>query len=372
MTPPMDRQIVFLDDDHVVKLARLILSELGGPEDDWLKAFFAPERVEPRELHALGIGLRRSDGFEVVLHDPDEPQCLKNAAAIVFRRGRVDRAAIESAPSLRLIQRLGAGSEGIDLHAAHDRAVEVSCLPRRTLALAAEHALMLMLALAKRLLLADAMVRNGHYDPTVLAPVNKVAYNWPGIDSIDGLHGKTLGIVGLGEVGRLVSERARSFGMNIVYTNRSRLSPEIEERSGATYLPLPELLREAQFVSLHVPNTPDNHRLIDRDALANMRSDAFLINTSRGALVDEDALYEALSAGWIAGAGLDVHAVEPRVPEDRLCSLQNVVLTPHVGGGSRRGVLAEVSALYDNIRAALAGQAPPHARIHATSPRDPA
>jgi phosphoglycerate dehydrogenase-like enzyme len=350
--------IVFLDDDHVVKVARTLMQDPSASQEDHLRAFFAPEVVDVEASRALARGLLPRDGVRSGLA---ADVGLETASAIVFRRGRIDDKLLGASPSLRLVQRLGAGSDGIDLAAAARRGIQVSCLPRPTLMLAAEHTMALMLALAKRVVFADSAIRSDS-SSTVAGNSGDIAYNWLGLDGIRSLYGLTLGIVGMGEIGRLVSERARGFGMRVVYTDRQRLDPALEEQLCVAWRDMPQLLQDSDVVSVHVPNTADNRRLIDRDAIGRMRKDAFLLNTSRGALVDEDALYDALIEGRLAGAGLDVHEREPRAP-DRFCKLGNVVLTPHIAGGSRLAVLREIGAIFDNVRAALAGEPVPHARI---------
>lgn len=350
--------IVFLDDDHVVKVARTLMQAPSAAQESHLRGFFAPEPLDVDAARALAAGLRPGDGVRSGLASEIG---LEGASAIVFRRGRIDDGVLAGAPSLRLVQRLGAGSDGIDLDAAARRGVQVSCLPRPTLVLAAEHTFALMLALAKRLVVADASVREGA-PPGQAGRPGDIAYNWTGLTGLGGLHGRTLGIVGMGEIGRLVAERALAFGMRVIYNDRHPLPDALEVQLHAGWRALPQLLEESDVVSVHVPNTPDNKLLIDRAAIARMRPGAFLVNTSRGALVDEDALYEALSEGRLGGAGLDVHGSEPR-PADRFRDLANVVLTPHIAGGSRLAVLREIGAMFDNIRAALAGQPAPHARL---------
>jgi phosphoglycerate dehydrogenase-like enzyme len=230
----------------------------------------------------------------------------------------------------------------------------VSCLPRRTLQYTAEHTILLMLALSKRLLEADAATRKAQWDRDRVHSEQGVAYNWPALDRLGGLFGTTIGIIGLGEVGSLVAEMARGFGARVVYANRKRLPVELEKSLGVTCLPLAQLLAVSDFVSMHANNVPENKGLIDASIFAAMKPTAFFINTSRGRMVDEDALYAALTNGTIAGAGLDVHLEEPR-PADRYAALRNVIMTPHLAGGSRRGVIEEVTAVLDNCRAVLSG-----------------
>ena len=355
--PRLRSLVAVLDQDHVMDLARAIVDE----NDELVRSFFAPEAVDLHGVRALAHGLRTCDGVDVRLARELKPAEIARASVIVFRRGEVGAGRIAACPRLRLVQRLGAGTDTIDLEAARARNVAVSCLPRRSLALAAEHALMLMLALSKRLLAADLAVR---YDRRCLAgSVGDVAYNWPGLTGIDGLQGRTLGIVGMGEVGRLVAQRAAAFGMRIVYADRAPLPDALARGLSARQASLGALLQASDIVSLHVPNTPDNRCLVGRAELGLMHAGAFLVNTSRGGIVDEDALYEALAAQRIAGAALDVHAAEPRGADDRFCGLPNVVMTPHVAGGSRLGVLPEIAAIFDNLRAALQGLPPPHAVV---------
>jgi phosphoglycerate dehydrogenase-like enzyme len=279
-----------------------------------------------------------------------------DAAILIFRRGTIDAALMDANPKLGLIQRIGARSDVIDLKAAAERGILVSCVPRATLQLTAEHAILLMLALGKRLIEADAAVRADRWDRARVVPDHGVAYNWARIENIGGLFGKTLGIVGMGEVGSLAAGMARAFGMRVLYCNRNRLPEAQEGKLGAEYAAMERLLAESDFVSLHATNIPANKGLIDGKTFAAMKPGAFFINTARGPIVDEDALYEALTNGTIAGAGLDVHAVEPRPTPDRLATLPNVILTPHIAGGSRKGVFAEIGAVLDNCRAVLAGK----------------
>jgi phosphoglycerate dehydrogenase-like enzyme len=263
---------------------------------------------------------------------------------------------MDANPKLKLIQRIGARADAIDLEAAAERGILVSCVPRATLQLTAEHAILMMLALSKRLLEADDAVRKDRWDRDRVHPDHGVAYNWAGIGDIGGLFGKTLGIIGLGEVGSIAAGMARGFAMRVLYCNRNRLPEAQEARLGVEYSALDRLLAESDFVSLHATNLPANRGLIDGRTFAGMKRSAFFVNTARGPIVDEAALYDALTTGMIAGAGLDVHVVEPRPMPDRLAALPNVILTPHIAGGSRKGVLVEIEAILDNCRAVLAGR----------------
>jgi phosphoglycerate dehydrogenase-like enzyme len=351
---PSRIRIVFLDDDPVIRIARYALTD--RLKDAWIGAFFAPERVDVSALARAAEGLRPADGQEIVLAT-ESAHPVEGANVIIFRRGSVNTALLDANPALRLVQRLGERPDGIDLAATGARGIPVSCVPRRTLHYTAEHAILLMLALVKRLLPADRAVREGRYDAVLIHPIDNVAYNWVGMSDIGGLYGKTLGIVGLGEVGTLVARLARSFGMRVLYYKRHR-APAAEESSlGVDYAEMSRLLSEADFVSLHAGSTSENERLADAGFFRRMRPGAFFVNTTRGRLVDEDALFDALTQGGIAGAGLDVHRIEPRASGDRFASLTNVVLTSHFAGGARSGVLAELETILRNCHAALRSEA---------------
>src|SRR5882762_6193013 len=228
----MAPRILFLDDDPVIRVLRMVLSD--AEHDPWIRDYFAPEKVDVSRLARAAKGLRRSDGAVIGLASDGK---FEDAAAILFRRGAVNRELLARHPNLKLIQRLGERSQDIDLEAAAERGIRVSCLPRRTLHYTAEHGILLMLALAKRLIASDRAVREGAVAAAGLGDLGGVVYNWAGMDA-SGLYGKTLGIVGMGEVGLLTARLARAFGMTILYTKRSRATPEQEAATGARFVEL--------------------------------------------------------------------------------------------------------------------------------------
>ncbi len=349
----MTARILFLDDDPVVRVLREILCDATNP---WIADYFAPEPVDLARVVAAAQGLCRSDGAIIAIASDED---CEDATALIFRRGEVTRELLAQHPRLKLIQRLGERTEDIDLAAAAERGIRVSCLPRRTLIYTAEHGILLMLALAKRLIASDRAVRGG-IGPTLRpGDVGSIVYNWTAMP-VTGLHGKTLGIVGMGQVGYLLAKLAHAFGMSIVYTKRTRAAPEQEAAVGARFTELGELLAGSDFVSLMLPNTPEHAMFAGHSFFARMKPSACFINMSRGALVDEDALYGALLTGGIAGAALDVHAVEPRPARDRFAALDNVVLTPHLAGGAKSGLLDEYEIILRNCHAVFRGDAPQH------------
>lgn len=358
MTNEPPRGIVFFDNDHVIRLGRSLLAWQADQDRQYAKEFFQPEVVAYEELASVGANLRSAHSLDV--RPLGESAAMTDSCAIIFRRGRFDASLLKSAPQLKLLQRIGESPHMIDLDAARSRGIHVSCLPRRTLAHVAEHVLLLMLALSRNLLAADHAVRNSADAP---GKAGSVAYNWAAVAEISPLAGRTLGIIGLGEIGQLLARRARALDMRVVFTDRKAISEDRLPRSDIQQLELQDLLLVSDFVSIHVPPLPGGTPLIGASQLRLMRPTAYLINAARGALLDEDALYDALVAGRLAGAGLDVHAREPRGLGDRFAELPNVVLTPHLAGGSRKGVLEEIAAVFDNIQDVLAGLPPRHARV---------
>jgi glyoxylate reductase len=255
----------------------------------------------------------------------------------------VDEALLELLPDLRLVANYGVGYDGIDIDACVRRGIAVTNTPEALGVATADLTLALILAVRRRVLEGDRFVREGRWGT-----------EWVSGALMSGdVTGATLGIVGLGRIGRAVAHRAQSFEMRVLYTRRSDVTePGLERRE------LDDLLRESDIVTLHVPLTPETHRLLDERRLGLLRDGATLVNTSRGAIVDEDALVRELVSGRIR-AGLDVFVDEPHVPE-QLLALPNVVLLPHVGSATQATREAATGELVANIRAALEGRPLPN------------
>jgi lactate dehydrogenase-like 2-hydroxyacid dehydrogenase len=260
----------------------------------------------------------------------------------------VDEALLIQAPKLRVVSNMAVGVDNIDLEACSRRGVPVGHTPGVLTEGTADLAMALLLAVARKLPEASRDAREGKW--TTWLPDG-----WLGAD----LYGATLGIVGMGKIGQAVAKRANGFGTELVYTDPSP-RPEVDEVLGAKRLPLGELLRRSDFVSLHVPLMEETRGLIDRARLRQMKSTAVLINTARGPVVDPDALYQALSEGWIAAAGLDVTDPEPLPAGHRLYRLDNCLILPHIGSATMntRRRMAELAAA--NLLAGLDGRRLPH------------
>lgn len=255
----------------------------------------------------------------------------------------IPAALLETAPRLRVVANIAVGYDNIDVPAATRLGILVTNTPGVLTESTADFTFALLLATARRVVEADAFVRAQRWE------------RWE-VDLLCGVdvHGKTLGIVGMGRIGQAVARRAQGFGMRVLYASR-RAVPACPD---AEHVALADLLARADFVTVHVPLTATTHHLIDAAALARMRPGALLVNTARGPIIDEQALVEALQSRRLAGAGLDVFEREPRLVAG-LCELPNVVLAPHLGSATveTRTLMCTMAA--DNALAALRGERPP-------------
>jgi glyoxylate reductase len=308
-----------------------------------------PRIVVTRGLPEPAIRALRDSGADVWVSPHDRALSAGELRAAVAGAGavvamlhdRIDDELLDAAgEQLRVVANVAVGYDNVDVDAARRHGVTITNTPGVLTDATADLTIALLLAVTRRLGEGERRIRSGE------------PWAW----SIDfmlgrGLRGKTLGIVGYGEIGQATAERARTFGLEVIYTRRSPDPASVE---------LPELLARSHFVSLHCPLTPETRHLIDSDALARMRDDAYLVNTARGPVVDEAALATALRDGEIAGAALDVFEREPEVHPD-LVGLENVVLIPHLGSATveTRTAMAELAAA--NAVAVLAGEAAPTA-----------
>ena len=253
----------------------------------------------------------------------------------------VTREMIMSAPNLKLVTNFGVGFNNIDLEACRERGIRVTNTPQPVIEPTAELAFALMHDVARRTAEFDRKLREGTAEP--FGVMNNLSHS---------LYGKTLGIIGMGRIGQALARRAVASGMQIVYHNRRPLGDEAIRRLGyeAKYVSMQELLETADFVSLNLPYTPEVKHIINGKALRMMKPTAYLINTARGAHVDEEALVKALREGEIAGAAMDVYEHEPEITP-ALLELDNVVLSPHTGTGTWEGRIAMCENVCDNILA---------------------
>jgi glyoxylate reductase len=312
----------------------------------------APVVFVTRPLPEPGVAPLAAAGFDVRTNREDRPLSrtelldgARDADAIVTTLSdRIDADLLDAAPRLKVVANYAVGFDNVDVAEARRRGVEVTTTPDVLSAATADLAWALLLAAARRLGEGERLVRAGEWK----GPAPTQLLGQP-------VGGRTLGIVGMGAIGRAVARRARGFSMPVVYFNRNRVPVEVEQELGARFVALDELLSTADYVSLHAPLNDQSRHLIDAAALARMKPTAVLVNTARGALVDEVELVRALRERTIAAAGLDVYEREPLLA-DGLAELDNVVLSPHVGSATTDTRGAMVRLCIDNVVAVLTGR----------------
>jgi glyoxylate reductase len=293
---------------------------------------------------------------DVRLEPPEQrltPAALRQAVAgvegmICLVTDQIDAQVLAAGTALKVVANVAVGYDNIDVRAATQRGIVVTNTPGAVTEATADLTWGLLLSIARRIAEGDRFIRAGKW------------HEWQfmfllGCDVYD----RTLGVIGMGRIGQAVARRAQGFGMRVLYHNRQRLAAGVEKALGATWVELPTLLQQADFVSVHVPLTAETVRLIGAAELRLMQPTAYLINTARGAVIDEAGLVRALTEGWIAGAALDVFEREPEVPQ-ALLALENVVLVPHIGSASvaTRTRMAVMAA--ENLLALLRGDRPPN------------
>lgn len=287
--------------------------------------------------------------FELIMvagGSADYRAALADAEYLVgYVDGSVNDSLFQAGPQLRLVQLLSAGYDRADIEAARRAGVPVANNGGANSTAVAEHAILLMLAVSRRLIRQHANVAAGR---------------WRGNDvpRVHELHGRTLGIIGLGTIGKKTARLALAFGMRVHYYDVARLTEDQEDALGVRFRLLRELLRTSDIVSLHVPLNASTHHMIGAAELALMRPEAVLVNTSRGPVVDEAALHEALASGRLAGAGLDVFAQEPPPADHALFALDNVVLTAHLAGPTWESNRARLRNAFDNVQRVARGERP--------------
>ncbi len=308
-----------------------------------------------RKIPQPGIDILEQAGFEVEVNPEDrilmgdelEARCRGKDGLLCLLNDTIDRDFLERTPGLKGIATMAVGYDNIDIAAAAEKGIPVSNTPDVLTDATADLAWALLLATVRRLPEATRFLRAGEF--TGWGPMLFL-----GAD----LQGKTLGIVGAGRIGTAVARRGCGFGLSIIYTDPER-NKAFEKETGARQVDFETLLKEADFITLHVPLSEATRKLIGRRELARMKKTAYLINTSRGPLVDEEALVEALQEGMIAGAGLDVYEKEPHL-HPSLLSLQSVVLLPHIGSATveTRTRMAIMAA--ENLVAMMRGETAPN------------
>ncbi|MEB3798705.1 MAG: NAD(P)-binding domain-containing protein [Desulfurococcales archaeon] len=287
--------------------------------------------------------------YEVILEKAKQVDAL-----VTLLTDKIDCNLIKTGASnrLRIISQYAVGFDNIDIECATKNGVYVTNTPGVLTDATADLTWALILATARRIVEADRFVRTGEWYRTGTGwhPMMMLGLE---------IHGATIGIIGMGRIGRAVAKRARGFDMRVLYYDKYRLPVEVERSLCATYVDLDTLLKESDVVSIHTPLTKETYHLIGEEELKKMKPTAILVNTSRGKVIDTLALAKALKEKWIAGAGLDVHEEEPLPPDHPLTKLDNVVLAPHIGSATHKTRTKMATLVAENLIAFLKGEIPP-------------
>lgn len=283
---------------------------------------------------------------------------LANADGVICESFTIGEAELAAAPNLKVIQKFGTDMRNIDLEACARHGVAVYALRRRVNIAVAEHAFAMMLSMAKKLCLINHRIDEASLHEIGFAARmhdtrHAAAANWGRVDGLGTLFGSTVGCLGLGEIGREVASRATAFGANVLYHQRNKLPDDINGPLGAIYCGFEELLERSDYVSIHLPNNDTTRGMIDASAFARMKDGAFLINISRAAIIDRDALMDVLKSDRLGGVALDVHYEEPAAPDEPLKNYPKALLTPHSAVASRLNAAADMEDLIRNLTAEI-------------------
>jgi glyoxylate reductase len=355
---------IVIEEDHFLKIVPVVLDPaIPEAHRRAVADFFAHD--EPDFLGWCGRLQQRLPGLypaqvTFAADEADLAAQIADADGIVVESFRIDDEVLSGAPRLAIVHKFGTITANIDLAACAKRGVAVATLRRMVNVAVAEQACALMLALAKRIgefsgVVEEAALR----DAGLRVRPRQSRYigysNFAGITGLKTVLGATLGIVGFGEVGREVARRARAFEMEVVYFQRTPLAATVEQELGARYLPLNDLMAQADYILVQLPSNDSTRGLIGRDALRRIKPGAVLIDVARPELIDHDALVEALEADRLGGLGLDVLYSEPADPSEPLLRYRdrNVILMPHTAIGSRANALHDVETLCVNLWRAI-------------------
>jgi len=358
--------VIFAEEDTLFRLMEIGLRRTSTPEGEKaLRYYFGEEFSAPlRALTTMADRLELPREIETTICQNEEmlDRALPSADFVVLESSKLDKKRLEACGAkTRLVQQFGRSCGNIDLATARKLGVPVANLARLTSQSGADHITALILTLARNLLHAHRSIvdrRDSTKPPTFAKGPPQNKFNWAGIRNFKILSRSTIGFIGLGETSGFVARRMRDIGMRVLYFKRNRFSPEEESKyGGVSYAPLDDLLAQSDFVSLHLPYGKDTEKFAGRDFFSKMKRGAYLINTARGGILDETALYENLKNGHLGGAALDVYRFEPVPSDTPLLELENVLWTPHISGGEPEYMIEETEAVLTNIANVFHGKA---------------
>jgi len=349
---------IVVQDDKILRFLQVILDPTVS--DERVEAFRDYIAYDIPDPDGWFDEMRRRAGAihpSSVVMVPDEDAmraALPGADALVTESLTVGADDLARGKRLKFVQKFGVDARNVDAGACAKAGIEFRTVRRRVNGTVAEHAILLMMAVGRKLCETDgaldfASLEALGYKPRMWQTDHIAGANWARIPGLKALQGATLGSLGLGEVGREVATRAKAMGMDILYYQRNRLPEEIERESGARYVSFEEMLERSDFISIHLPLTDSTRSMVDAAAFARMKPGAILVNISRAHIVDRDAMIAALDSGRLGGAGFDVHYEEPGAPDEPLKTYRNVVLSPHIAVAARPHNLADTAEVVANL-----------------------
>ncbi|MBT5496454.1 MAG: hypothetical protein HOK54_11975 [Alphaproteobacteria bacterium] len=353
---------IVAEDDVIIRASQVILDPETDPER--YAAIADYYHVDVPDFDGWVNQIRSSSPnlypatFEMVKDQNAFREAIRDADGVICESFAVGDEELSAAPKLKVVQKFGTDTRNIDLEACARRGVAVHTLRRRVNIAVAEHAFAMMIAMAKKLCLLNHRIdeeslREAGFEPRMHDRRHAAAANWGRIDGLGTLFGSTVGCLGLGEIGREVASRANAFGADVLYYQRNRLPEDIENPLGARYCGFEELIERSDYISIHLPLNDGTSGMIDAGAFARMKDGAFLINISRAAIIDRDALVDVLESERLGGIALDVHYEEPSAADDPLKNYPKALLTPHSAVASRLNATADMEDLIGNLAAEI-------------------
>ncbi len=351
-----------VQNDHIIRALQVILDpDCPRERVDAFADYYSVDMPEfPQWCEEIRGRYPSVAPARVILVDDQQAflDALPGADAVVVEELEVRAAHLETAPNLRIVQNFRTDMRNIDVEACERRGIPVLPFQRNVNIAVGEHAFALMMALAKRLaetnkLLTVEVLREKGFPSRVFDRRHTANSNWARISGIKNMRGATLGIVGLGSVGREVARWAAAFGMNILYHQRNQLSAGLEAEFKARFVALNELFAQSDFISLHVPLGPTSRGMIGAEQFGHIKPGAILVDIARADLIDQDALVAAIEAGRLGGLGMDVHYREPGDPHPVLRDFERAILSPHTAIGSRVNGAEDMERLVANLAGAL-------------------
>lgn len=349
---------IVAEDDVIIRTSQVILDPETDPER--YAAFADYYHVDMPDFDGWVKGLRTATPslyparFEMVADQDAFRAALGDANGIVCEGFTIGEEELAAAPELKVVQKFGTDMRNIDLEACARHGVAVYPLRRRVNIAVAEHAFAMMISMAKKLSLINHRIdtqslRDAGFEARMHDRRHAAAANWGRVGGLGTLYGATVGCLGLGEIGREVASRATAFGAEVLYYQRKELPDDITGPLGATYCGFEELLARSDYVSIHLPMNDGTRGMIDADAFARMKDGAYLVNISRAAIIDRDALMDVLASDRLGGVALDVHYEEPSPPDEPLKNYPKALLTPHSAVAGRLNAAADMEELIGNL-----------------------